>query len=118
MSSSWFGFASRSAARELGRRLWRWFLAFEIIRWFARTVLPVLLILTALGAAVWVAVRTAGWWLPRLTGLAIIGVILVAAGWLARRYRWELRAGLPRTAVAVGVLALAGVLGTLVYWLR
>lgn len=115
---SWFRLARHGAAYEFGRRLWGWFAAFEIIRWFVRRVLPVLLILTALGVAVWAAIRTAGWWLPRLTGLAVIGTILLVTVWLARRYRWELRAGLPRLAVAAVVVALAGVLGTAIWWLR
>ena len=115
---SWFQLVRRGAAYELGRRLWRWFAAFEIIRWFLRRVLPTLLILTALGIAFWAAVRTAGWWLPRLTALAVIAATLTAALWLARRYRWELRAGLPRIAVAALVVGLAGFLGAAVYWLR
>lgn len=118
MSSSWFEFARRSAARELGRRLWRWFLAFEIMRWFTLRVLPTLLILAAGAVAVWVAVRTSFWWLPRLVTLVVIAAVLTAAMWLARRYRWELRAALPRTAVAAGVVALAGVLGAAIWWLR
>ncbi|WP_436528596.1 hypothetical protein [Actinoplanes sp. HUAS TT8] len=115
---SWFRLARRGAAYEFGRRLWRWFAAFEIIRWTATRILPTLLILTTVAVAAWFAVRTAAWWLPRLTLLATLAVVLTGAVWLARRYRWELRASLPRTAVAAGVLALAGVLGTLVYWLR
>ena len=108
----------RGAAYEIGRRLWRWFAAFEIIRWFFRYLLPTLSIIAVLTVAVWYAVRSAGWWLPRLTGLAVIAVTLTAAVWLARRYRWEIRAGLPRTVVAAGVVALAGALGTAVWWLR
>ncbi|GAA3962864.1 hypothetical protein [Actinoplanes auranticolor] len=115
---SWFRLARRGAAYEFGRRLWRWFTAFEIIAWFVRTVLPTLLILTALAVASWVAIRTSFWWLPRLTALAVIAGTLTVAVWLARRYRWELRAGLPRTAVATGVVALAGVLGAAIWWLR
>ncbi|MDQ7906867.1 hypothetical protein RB614_20335 [Phytohabitans sp. ZYX-F-186] len=116
--ASWFRLARRGAANEFGRRLWRWFAAFELIRWLARRVLPTLLILVALAVAVWLAVRAAGWWLPRLTALAAIAGTLAAAVWLARRYRWELRAGLPRTAVAALALVVAGVLGTAVYHLR
>jgi hypothetical protein len=118
MSSSWFGLARRGAAYEIGRRLWRWFTAFEIISWFIRRVLPTLLILTALGTAIWFAVRTAAWWMPRLLALAVIAAALTVAVWLARRYRWELRASLPRTALAAGVVALTGVLGTAIWWLR
>ncbi|GID94556.1 hypothetical protein ACFQFC_35130 [Amorphoplanes digitatis] len=116
--SSWFGLARRGAAYELGRRLWVWFLAFEIIRIVVRRVLPAALIAAALGMTVWAAIRTAGWWLPRLTALAVVALTLTATVWLARRYRWELRAGLPRTAVAALVVALAGVLGTALYHLR
>ena len=115
---SWFRNARRGAAYEFGRRLWRWFAAVEIIRWLYRRVLPTLLILTVLAATVWFAVRTAGWWLPRLTALAVIATGLTAAVWLARRYRWELRAGLPRTALAALVLGFAGLLGTAIWWLR
>ena len=115
---SWFRLARRGAAYEFGRRLWGCFLAIEIISYLIRRVLPVVLVLAALGAAVWVALRTAGWWLPRLTALAVIAVALTGTVWLARRYRWELRAGLPATAVAAGVVALAGLLGTAVWWLR
>jgi hypothetical protein len=115
---TWFRHARRGAAYEFGRRLWAWFAAFEAIRWFTARVLPVLLILAAIAVAVWFAVRTAVWWLPRLTLLAALSVSLAGAAWLAHRYRWELRASLPRTAVAAAVLALAGALGTLVYWLR
>ena len=115
---SWFRLARRGAAYEFGRRLWAWFLAAEIISYTVRRVLPVVVILTALVLAVWLTVRTAGWWLPRLTALAFIAAVLTAAVWLARRYRWELRSGLPRTAVAVLLLGLAGVLGTAVWWLR
>ena len=115
---SWFRHARRGAAAEFGRRLWAWFATFEIIRWLATRVLPVLLILAALTMAVWYAARTAGWWLPRLTLLVPLTAALAGAVWLARRYRWELRASLPRTAAAVAVIALTGVLGTLVYWLR
>lgn len=115
---SWFRLARRGAAYEFGRRLWAWFVAVEIIRVVVRRVLPVVLILAGLAVAVWVAVRTAAWWLPRLTALAVIAGTLTAATWLYRRYRWELRAGLPRTALAVIVLGLAGVLGTCLYWLR
>ena len=114
---SWFRTARRGAAYEFGRRLWRWFAAAELIGWIARRVLPTLLILAAPTAAVWLAVRTSGWWLPRLTGLAVITAALTVAVWLVRRYRWELRAGLPRTAVAGAVVVLAGVLGTAIYWL-
>lgn len=115
---SWFRLARRGAAYEFGRRLWRWFAAFEIIRWTTARVLPILAILTAVAAAVWVAARTAVWWLPRLTLLATLAVVLSAAVWLAGRYRWELRASLPRTFAAASMLALAGVLGSIVYWLR
>jgi hypothetical protein len=114
----WFRLARRGAAYEFGRRLWRWFAAFEVLRWLARRVLPTLLILAALAVAAWLAVRTAAWWLPRLTALAVIAGTLTAAVWLARRYRWELRAGLPRAAVAALAVVLAGVLGTAVYHLR
>ncbi|BCJ53064.1 hypothetical protein Asp14428_45390 [Actinoplanes sp. NBRC 14428] len=115
---SWFRLARRGAAYEFGRRLWAWFLAFEIIKFVVRRVLPVVLILTVLAVSVWFAVRTAGWWLPRLLALAVIAATLTVAVWLARRYRWELRAGLPRTAVAAGVVALAGLLGAAIWWLR
>jgi len=115
---SWFRLARRGAAYEFGRRLWGWFLAFEIISFIVRRVLPVVLILTALAVAVWVALRTAGWWLPRLTALAVLAVALTGAVWLARRYRWELRASLPRTALAAGVVALAGILSAAIYALR
>jgi hypothetical protein len=115
---SWIRDVRRGAAYELGRRLWRWFAAFELIGWFIRRVLPTLLILAALAVAVWIGIRTAAWWLPRLTGLAVIAAVLTVAVWLARRYRWEIRAGLPRTAVAAAVVALAGLLGTAVWWLR
>jgi hypothetical protein len=118
MSSSWFGLARRGAAYEFGRRLWRWFLAFEIIGWFVRRILPVLLIAAALGMAVWVAVRTSFWWLPRLTLLVILAGVLTVAVWLARRYRWELRAAAPRLAVAAMVVGLAGVVGAAIWWLR
>jgi hypothetical protein len=114
----WFRLARRGAAYEFGRHLWRWFAAFELIRWFVHRVLPIVLILAALAVAIWLAVRTAAWWLPRLTALAVIAATLAAAVWLARRYRWELRAGLPRTAVAALVLVVAGVLGTAVYHLH
>jgi hypothetical protein len=115
---SWFGLARRGAAYEFGRRLWRWFLAFEIIGWFARRVLPVLLILAALAVAVWVAIRTSFWWLPRLTLLAVLAVVLTAVVWLARRYRWELRAAMPRLAVAAAVVGLAGAVCSAIWWLR
>ena len=116
--SSWFGRARRGAAYEFGRRLWRWFLTIEIIRWFVRRVLPTLLILAALGVAVWVAVRTAAWWMPRILALAAIAGSLVVLTRLAYRYRWELRAGLPRLAVASLVVGLGGMLGAAVYWIR
>jgi hypothetical protein len=115
---SWFRLARRGAAYEFGRRLWGWFLAMEIIRIVVRRVLPVAVILAALAMAVWFAVRTSAWWLPRLTALAVVAGTLTAAVWLARRYRWELRAGLPRIAVAALVVGLAGVLSTCLYWLR
>jgi hypothetical protein len=115
---SWFRHARRGAAHEFGRRLWRWFAAFEIIRWLCRRVLPIVLILAVLGVAAWFAVRTAVWWLPRLTLLATLAAILTGAVLLAHRYRWELRAGLPRTAVAVLLIGLAGVLAAAVYHLR
>jgi hypothetical protein len=115
---SWFRLARRGAAYEFGRRLWRWFMAFEIIRWFMRRVLPTVLILAALGVAVWVAARTAAWWMPRILALAAIAGGLTVVIRLARRYRWELRAGLPRTAVAAGLVALAGVLGAAIWGLR
>ncbi|MET8153691.1 hypothetical protein ACIBSW_27555 [Actinoplanes sp. NPDC049668] len=47
-----FRLARRGAAYEFGRRFWRWFTTFEIIRWAIRRVLPTLLILAVLGAAV------------------------------------------------------------------
>ena len=115
---SWFRNARRGAAYEFGRRLWRWFAAFELIRWFVQRILPTLLILVALAAAVWVALRAAAWWMPRLTALAIIAAVLTGVIWLAHRYRWELRASMPRTAIAAGVVALAGLLGTAIWWLR
>lgn len=115
---SWFRLARRGAAYEFGRRLWAWFLAFEIISFVVRRVLPVVLILAALGLSVWFAVRTAGWWLPRIVALAVIAATLAAAVWLARRYRWELRAGLPRTALAALLIGLASVLAVAVYHLR
>jgi hypothetical protein len=118
MPSSWFGLARRGAAYEFGRRLWRWFLAFEIIGWFVRRVLPVLLIVVALGVAVWFAVRTAAWWMPRILALAALAGGLTVCIRLAYRYRWELRASLPRTAVAASVVALAGAVGTAIWWLR
>jgi hypothetical protein len=108
----------RGAAYEIGRRLWRWFAAFEIIRWLVRSVLPTLLIIASIGVAVWFAIRSAGWWLPRLAGFAVIALTLTAAVWLARRYRWEIRGGLPRTAVAAAVVALSTVLSAAVWWLR
>jgi hypothetical protein len=115
---SWFRLARRGAAYEFGRRLWRWFTAFEIISWFIRRVLPTLLILTALAVAGWFAVRTAAWWMPRILALAAIAGGLAVLIRLAYRYRWELRASLPRTAVAATVVALAGVLATTIWWLR
>ena len=118
MPSSWFGLARRGAAHEFGRRLWRWFLAIEIIGWFVRRILPVLLIVAALAVAVWLAVRTSFWWLPRLTLLAVLAVVLTVAIWLARRYRWELRASMPRLAVAAAVAGLAGAVGGTIWWLR
>ncbi|OJF10055.1 hypothetical protein [Couchioplanes caeruleus] len=115
---SWFRHARRGAAHEFGRRLWRWFAAFEIIRWSLRRALPVLLFLVLLTAAVWFAVRTAGWWLPRLAAVAALAATLVLVTGLAHRYRWELRAGLPRLATLAAILiAFAGVLGTVVYCL-
>jgi hypothetical protein len=115
---SWFRLARRGAAYEFGRRLWRWFAAVEIIGWFARRVLPVLLIVVAIAVAVWVAVRTAAWWMPRILALAALAGGLTVLIRLAYRYRWELRASLPRTAIAATVVALAGVLGTAIWWLR
>ncbi|MCO8274778.1 hypothetical protein M1L60_29700 [Actinoplanes sp. TRM 88003] len=115
---SWFRDVRRGAAYELGRRLWRWFAALEIIGWFVRRVLPILLIMASLGLAVWLAVRTAAWWMPRILALAAIAGSLTVLTRLAYRYRWEIRAGLPRPAVATVVVALAGVLGTAVWWLR
>jgi len=115
---SWFRLARRGAAYELGRRLWAWFLAIEIIKFAVRRVLPVVLILAALAAAVGLGIRTSAWWLPRLTALAVIAATLTVAVWLARRYRWELRAGLPCIAVAVVVLGVVGVLTGFLYWLR
>jgi hypothetical protein len=116
--SSWFGLARRGAANEFGQRLWRWFLAVEIISWLIRRFLPTLLILAALGVAVWFAVRTAAWRMPRILALAAITGALTVLIRLAYRYRWELRASLPRAAVAASVVALAGVLSAAVYLLR
>ena len=115
---SWFRLARRGAAYEFGRRLWAWFLAIEIITFVVRRVLPIVLILAALTVGVWVAVRTSFWWMPRILALAAIAGGLTVAIRLARRYRWELRAGLPRTAVAAIVVLLAGALGTAIWWLR
>jgi phosphoglycerol transferase MdoB-like AlkP superfamily enzyme len=115
---SFYRSVRRGAAYEIGRRLWGWFLALEIIRFVVRRVLPIAIILTALGISVWFGIRSAGWWLPRLTSLAAIAILLGAATWLYRRYRWEIRSGLPRTAVAAMVLGLAGAVGAAVYWLR
>ncbi|MFI7547262.1 hypothetical protein [Actinoplanes sp. NPDC049599] len=111
---SFYRSVRRGAAFETGRRLWVWFLAFEIIR----RVLPFVVILAALGVSVWFAIRSAGWWLPRLAGLATVAVLLGVAVWLYRRYRWEIRAGLPRTALAAIVLGMAGLAGAAVWWLR
>ncbi|MFF5293646.1 hypothetical protein [Paractinoplanes globisporus] len=116
--SSWLGLARRGAAYEFGRRLWRWFTVFEIFRWFVRRVLPTLLILAALAVAVWVAVRTAAWWMPRILALTAIAGSLIVLTRLAYRYRWELRAGLPRLAVASILIGLAGFLGAAIWWLR
>lgn len=115
---SFYRSVRRGAAYEIGRRLWGWFLALEIIRFVILRVLPIAVILAALGVAVWLGVRSAGWWLPRLTALAVIAAALAAAVWLYRRYRWEIRAGLPRTALAVIVLGVAGLAGAAVWWLR
>ncbi|MDG4790011.1 hypothetical protein O7626_29505 [Micromonospora sp. WMMD1102] len=112
---SWFRTARRGAADEFGRRFWRWFLAAAIIR---RT-LPTLLILVAVAAAVAVAARSAVWWLPRLTGLAVTAAVLGLIVWLWRRWRWQMHAGQHRAAaVATACLAVIGVLGTALYWLR
>ena len=115
---SWFRTARRGAAYEFGRRFMGWFLVAEIIRWFARYVVPTLLILASLAVAVWFAVRTAAWWMPRIVALAAIAGGLTVLIRLAYRYRWEIRAGLPRTAVGAGAVALVGLLGTAVWWLR
>ncbi|MEU8609365.1 hypothetical protein AB0C29_15315 [Actinoplanes sp. NPDC048791] len=115
---SFYRSVRRGAAYEIGRRLWLWFLTLEIIRFVIRQVLPIAVILTAFGIAVWFAVRSAAWWLPRLTALAALAAVLTTAVWLARRYRWELRAGLPRTVLAAGVIGLAGVLSAAIWWLR
>ena len=115
---SFYRSVRRGAAYEIGRRLWAWFLAYEIISIVVRRVLPVVLIVAALGVSVWLAVWSAGWWLPRLTALAVAAGLLGAVVWLYRRYRWEIRAGLSRAALARIVLGLAGVSGAIVYWLR
>ena len=115
---SWFRLARRGAAYEFGRRMWHWFAAWEAVRWFTRTVLPTLLILTTLAVAVWAAAHTAAWWMPRLFALAVIALALTLGTWLAYRYRWEIRASLPRTAIAAATLALAGLLGAAVWWLK
>ncbi|WP_245923419.1 hypothetical protein [Paractinoplanes atraurantiacus] len=110
--------ARRGAAYEFGRRFMGWFLAAEIIRWFTRRALPVLLIIVSLAVAVWFAVRTAAWWMPRILALAAIAGGLAVLIRLAYRYRWELRASLPWTAVAAAVVAMAGLLSAAVWWLR
>jgi hypothetical protein len=115
---SWIRLVRRGAAYETGRRLWAWVAAFEAARWTARKILPTALILLTLAVAAGYAARTAAWWLPRLTALAVIAATLSIATWLARRYRWEIRAAVPRTALAAALLALAGILSAAIYTLR
>jgi hypothetical protein len=115
---SFYRSVRRGAAYEIGRRLWGWFLALEIIKFVVRRVLPIAIILAAVGVTVWLGVRTSAWWLPRILALAAIAGGLTVAIRLAYRYRWEIRSGLPRTAVAAGVMALAGVLSAALWWLR
>ncbi|MET8153690.1 hypothetical protein ACIBSW_27560 [Actinoplanes sp. NPDC049668] len=55
--------------------------------------------------------------MPRIPALAAIAGALFVLTRLAYRYRWELRAGMPRLAASV-VVGLAGFLGAAVYWLR
>ncbi|WP_281901940.1 hypothetical protein [Micromonospora humidisoli] len=111
---SWFGSARRSAAHEFGRRMWRWFAAFEIVR----RVAPTVLLLVAAGMAVWLAVRWSAWWLPRLALIAALSAGLGVAVWVWRRWRWSVQMGIHRPVLGVAGLVLAAVAGGAVYWLR
>lgn len=115
---SWLGRARQGAANEFGRRMWRWFAAVEVARWFARRVLPTLLILTAAGLAVWMAARWSAWWLPRLAVLAASAAGLGVALWLWQRWRWAVRMGMVRPALAAAALVVAAGAGGALYWLR
>lgn len=114
---SWFQTARRGAANEFGRRMWRWFAVFEAVRWFARRVLPTLVILAALGMAVWTAVRWSLWWVPRLLVLSAVSAALGLALWVWRRWRWTIRASHYRPVV-VAVVTLVAITGGAVYWLH
>lgn len=115
---SWFGTARKGAAREFGRRNWRWFAAAEIGRAVARRVLPNLLILTAVLMAVGLLLRYSAWILPRLTLLAATSAALGVALWVWRRWRWRVRAGQYRPVAVATALVLVATVGASVYLLR
>lgn len=108
---SWFRTASRGAAYEYGRRMWRWYALAHITRAVARRAGPTLLILITLTLAVWTAIRFAAWWLPRLAALAAASTALGIALWAWRRWRWRIRAGHHRVAALAGACLLAATLG-------
>ena len=111
---SWLGTARKGAANEFGRRMWRWFAAFEI----TRKVAPVVLLLAVLAASVWMALRWSAWWIPRLGMLVTMAAVLGVALWLWQRWRWSVRMGFHRPALALaGLVVLAGAGGAF-YWLR
>lgn len=111
---SWFGTARKGAANEFGRRMWRWFAAFEVVR----KVGPVLLLLAVLGMAVWTALRWSAWWLPRLGMLATVAAALGLALWVWQKWRWSVRMGFHRPALALASLVVIAGAGGAVYWLR
>lgn len=106
----WHEMARRGAAREFGRRHWRWFAAAEI----SRRVVPNLMILAAVVMAVGLAVRYSAWILPRLLLLAVASAALGVALWVWRRWRRLIRAGFYWPAGVTACLLLAG--GGLVWW--
>jgi hypothetical protein len=105
MIMSWLRTARKAAAKETGRRMWRWFFAVEVLS----TVLPALLIVAGLVVAAGAVATTTRWWMPylpyiALAGAALVGLVVMVWAW--RRWGWRSsgRAAAVLTGVTVAVL--------------